>query len=140
MSKFVESVEITFENLDYVIIPAEYFGAFSINGIRCGIARVASNAILQRTEAEQIEFELLQSVDAALPNMVHDLSFAPAEKSSLLERIMQRRDITDLTVHYSDNSTQQICAPWEDTENEYHNKLQKAHRNGENNLIVTISR
>ena len=140
MSKFVESVEVTFDNLDYVIIPVEYFGAFSINGIRCGISRVASNATLQRTEAEQIEFDLLQSVDVALPNMIHDLSFAPAEKPSLLERIVQRRDITDLTVHYSDNSTKQICVPWEDAENEYHNKLQQAQMNGENNLNVTISR
>lgn len=30
MSKHLESVEITFENLDYVLVPVEYFEDFAL--------------------------------------------------------------------------------------------------------------
>ena len=45
MSKRVESIEITFENLDYINIPAEYFGEFYITGIQTTVERLALTAI-----------------------------------------------------------------------------------------------
>lgn len=39
MSKHLESLEITFENLDYIIVPVEYFESFCINGIRTTVER-----------------------------------------------------------------------------------------------------
>jgi hypothetical protein len=70
MSKRVESIEITFENLDYINIPAEYFGEFYITGIQTTVERLALNAIVQRTRADQIDFELLARVDVALSDML----------------------------------------------------------------------
>ena len=93
MSKRVESIEITFENLDYINIPAEYFGEFYITGIQTTVERLALNAIVQRTRADQIEFELLARVDVALSDMSRDLSFLPEENLSLLKRIENRKDI-----------------------------------------------
>ena len=41
MSKRLESVEITFENLDYINIPVEYFGEFYITGMQTTVERLA---------------------------------------------------------------------------------------------------
>ena len=73
MSKRVESVEITFENLDYINIPVEYFGEFYITGMQTTVEPLALNAILQRTRADQIEFELLARVDVASSDITRNL-------------------------------------------------------------------
>lgn len=111
MSKKVKSVEITFENLVYVDIPVEYFGEFRISGIRTTIERLALNAILQRTKADYIEFELLSQVDDVLPELTQDLSFVPDEQLSLLRRIANRRDITSLDLRYDNGSSDQFHIP-----------------------------
>lgn len=138
MSKKVKSVEITFENLDYVDIPVEYFGEFQISGIRSTVERVALNAILQRTKADYIEFELLAQVDDVLPELTQDLSFVPDEQLSLLRRIANRRDITSLETHYNDGSSNQFYIPWEDAESETRNKLLQTKLVGNGNLLVNI--
>ena len=138
MSKKVKSVEITFENLDYVDIPAEYFGEFRISGIRTTIERLALNAILQRTKADYIEFELLAQVDDVLPELTQDLSFVPDEQLSLLRRIANRRDITSLELHYNDGSSNQFYIPWEDAESETRNKLLQTKLVANGNLLVNI--
>lgn len=138
MSKKVKSVEITFENLDYVEIPAEYFGGFCISGIRTTIERLALNAILQRTKTDHIEFELLAQVDDVLPELTQDLSFVPDEQLSLLRRIANRRDITSVELHYDDGSSDQFYIPWEDAESETRNKLLQAKIVDNDNLLVNI--
>ena len=138
MSKRAESIEITFENLDYINIPVEYFGEFYITGIRTTVERLALNAILQRTKADQIEFELLARVDVALSDMSHDLSFLPEEKLSLLKRIENRRDIAYLDIYYDDGSSDQFYLPWEDAESETQNKLLQAKIVDNGNLLVEI--
>ena len=138
MSKMVKSVEITFENLDYVEIPAEYFGKFQISGICTTAERLACNAILKQSKAEQVAFELLRSVDIALPGLMRDLFYDPMVEFSLLERIKDRRDITHLELHYDDCTAERFCVPWEDAEDEYHNKLQQANINNNGNLTVKL--
>lgn len=138
MSKMVKSVEITFENLDYVEIPAEYFGDFSVSGIRTSVERLAGNAILQRARADQIEFELLRSVNVAFPEFHQDIFCDPMVEFSLSDRIRERRDITSLELHYEDGVTEQFYVLWEDADDEYHNKLQQAQINNNGNLSVII--
>ena len=142
MSKRVESVEITFENLDYINIPVEYFGEFYITGMQTTVERLALNAILQRTRADQIEFELLARVDVALSDMTRDLSFLPEENLSPLKRIENRRDISYLDIYYDDGSSDQFYLPWEDIEDERHNRLLRSllqtQRSDDGNLTITI--
>ena len=138
MSKKVEFVEITFENLDYVDIPAKYFGVFHISGIHSSVERLALNAILQCTKADQIEFELLAQVDDVLPELTQDLSFVPDEQLSLLGRIANRRDINSLELHYNDGSSNQFYIPWEDAESETRNKLLQTKLVANGNLLVNI--
>jgi hypothetical protein len=138
MSKKVNSVEITFENLDYVNVPAEFFGTFQIVDIHISVERLALNAILQRTYADHAEFEMLVSVDSELSRLTHDLSFTPDEQSSLLKRIANRRDITSLSLHYDDGTIDHIYLPWEDATNETNNQLLSANFTKVGNLLVTI--
>ena len=138
MSKKVKSVEITFENLDYVDIPVEHFGEFRVSGIRTTIERLALNAILQCTKADYIEFELLAQVDDVLPELTQDLPFVPDEQSSLLRRIANRRDITSLDLHYDGATTDQFYIPWEDAESETRNKLLRAQFRNDGSLFATI--
>lgn len=138
MHKKVETVSITFENLDFVNIPAGYFGDFHISGIHTTAERVGLNTILQRTNPDTVRFELCPQVDAVLPELTQDLSFIPEEDSSLLKRIANRRDITSLDLFYDDNSHDLFYVPWEDAEDEYHNKLLHAQINNDGALFVTI--
>lgn len=103
---------------------------------------MALNAIVQRTRADQIEFELLARVDVALSDMFRDLSFLPEENLSLLKRIENRKDIAYLDIYYDDGSSDQFYLPWEDVEDEQHSRLlrsllQTQHcENG--NLMISI--
>ena len=138
MSKMVKSIEITFENLDYADIPAEYFGEFYIGGIHTTVEKLALNAILQRSKADYIQFELLKQVGSMLPELKQDLSYTPDDQSSLLRRIANRRDITSLELHYCDGSTDRFYVLWEDAESETRNKLQQAKIDDNGHLLVTI--
>ena len=138
MSKKINSVEITFENLDYVEIPAEYFADFHISGIRTSVERLTPNAILQRNQADEIRFELISKADAVLPELTQDLYFAPDEAPSLLKRITNRRDITYLDLYYDDGGYDTFYVPWEDAEDEYHNKLLCTQTSNDGNLLVII--
>ena len=138
MSKRLESVEITFENLDYVLVPVEYFEDFYISGIRTTVERLALNAVLQRTIPDRVEIELSACIDVALSDLSSDLSFTPEENMSLLKRIESRRDIAYLDLYYDDGSSDQFYLPWEDDQNECQNKLLKANYSDSGNLMITI--
>ena len=138
MSKRVESVEITFENLDYVLIPVEYFDNFFISGIRTTVERLALNAVLQRTIPDRVEIELSARIDVALSDLSRDLSFTSEENLSLLKRIESRRDIAYLDLYYDDGSSDQFYLPWEDDQDECQNKLLKANYRDSGNLMITI--
>jgi hypothetical protein len=138
MSKRLESVEITFENLDYVLVPVEYFEDFYISGIRTTVERLALNVVLQRTILDRVEIELSARIDVALSDLSSDLSFTPEENLSLLKRIESRRDIAYLDLYYDDGSSDQFYLPWEDDQDECQNKLLKANYSDGGNLMITI--
>ena len=138
MSKRLESVEITFENLDYILVPVEYFDNFFISGIRTTVERLALNAVLQRTIPDRVEIELSARIDVALSDLSSDLSFTPKENLSLLKRIESRRDIAYLDLYYDDGSSDQFYLPWEDDQDECQNKLLKANYCDNGNLLITI--
>lgn len=99
MGRRVELVEITFENLDYILIPVKYFEKFYISGIRTTVEQLAKNAILQRTKADRFEIELSARIDVALSDLDSDLSFTAEENLSLLKRIESRRNIAYLDLY-----------------------------------------
>ena len=138
MRKNIRAVEITFENLDYVEIPIAYFASFSIKGSLAPEEQSGCNSVLRKNRAEFVAFELLRSVDTVLPDLEQDLFYDPLVDFSLLSRILERRDITEVILHNTEGTAEYYYIPWEDAEDEYHNKLQYAHINNNGNLSVTI--
>ena len=138
MSKRLESVEITFENLDYILVPVEYFEDFYISGVRTTVERLALNVVLHRTMPDRVEIELSARIDVALSDLSSDLSFTPEENLSLLKRIENRRDIAYLDLYYDDGSSDQFYLSWEDDRDECHNKLLTTQYNGNRNLSIVL--
>lgn len=140
MSKIVKTVEITFENLEFVEIPAEFFGEFYIEGLRSSVERLSCNAILQRTKADKITFELLRDVESVVQTLTQDLFGDSLSGFSLQERIAARNDITSLTLKYNDDTTEQFYVTWQDADSDSRNILQHSSITDNANLIVTIGR
>lgn len=121
MPKILKAIGITFENLDWVNIPVVYFGEISVGA-----------------NSSQIRFELLRSADVAFPSFQEDVFYDRMADFSLLERIHTRQDITHLYLIYTDGSLTCLRVPWEDADDEYHNRLQQSYINTSGNLQVTI--
>ena len=140
MSKDVRFIEITFENLDYVVIPAHYFREFELTDIRTTVRRAAANAILKCTVVNSVMFELDPEVNkdaAAFEGSVYCISTG---EGSLFDRL-QNRDITQMKLIYADKTEEEFSVAWEDEENdEYRNRLQRTLINSAGQLCVQIMR
>ena len=125
MSKVIKAIELTFENLDWIEIPAEYFGIFSIRAIHTTVERVACNAILQRSYCDYVEFELLRSIEEVFPTLQEDIFYDPIAGPGFLDRVAERKDLTHITLRYTDGNEEQYAVPWKDGKNTHYNQLQK---------------
>ena len=118
----------------------EYIGEFHISGIRTTVQRFARNAILRRTQVDELTFEILDHVDTALPNLRRDLSFLPEEHMSLSKRIDNRRDIACLDLFYDDGSSDEFYLPRDFDEDGCRNKRLSIRSGNKGSLIVSLQR
>ena len=140
MSQNVSSIEITFENLDYIVIPAHYFIAFELADIRTTVRRMAANAILKCTVANSVMFELKPETNNDAMTFEGSVYCISTGDGGLFERF-QARDITQLKLIYADKAEEELYVAWEDEENnEYQNRLQSTYLNSENQLCVRIEK
>lgn len=103
--KNIKSIEISFENFDFIVIPYEYFKEFNEKG--------------------GIEFVLKQEVNDAAKAFAGDVHEVAHRGKSLFERL-QRSDITEVYVTYEDSSVEKHRVRWfDDGDNGYRNTLQK---------------
>lgn len=136
MSKRIKDIEISFENLEYIKIPDNYFLDFSMENVQNVIYRAAANAILQYQSVGNVYFILKN--DANKDYIKFDKDFYDEEKN-LFERIIQYKDITDITLIYDDNSLEEFTVQWEDENNrDDRNKLQVAYLTEDGNLYLQI--
>ncbi|MBR5479390.1 MAG: hypothetical protein IKU84_04365 [Clostridia bacterium] len=134
MSKTIKAIEITFENIDYIEIPTEYFESYdhkkSDSGILYGIEEKSVDFVL-RKEVLGVQ-RLLDS------NMEH--VFFQGNKT-LFDRIAEYSDIVNITVIYADGSGEMFIVEWEDEDDsEFRNKLQKTTLTENGDLHVVIRR
>ena len=140
MRKVVKAIDITFENLDSIVIPVEYFYDFSINDIRTSISHMSTNAILRTNVAGSLMFILKKKADKDADKFRRDVHIISTKTGTLFERIY-KSDITSFTIIYEDDSSEEFYIPWEDDgRNEYKNILQKTSKDDKGNLIVRIER
>lgn len=138
MSQDVRFIEITFENLEYITIPAPYFYDFQLTDIQTSVRRAAANAILKYSIANTVIFELKAEANKDAVTFEGDFNFVNAEDDGLFQRL-HARDITHIDLIYADKSREQFSIVWEDDgDDEYHNRLQSAFLNAEGRLCVKI--
>ena len=103
-------IELTFENLDWIRIPAHYIGEIKTEVLDSG--EYAVMLVLRReADVDAVHFE----------GDVHSIL---AERRSLFERL-RKNDITQIMVFDSNNTGDTFCVEWEDeVDNEFVNRLQ----------------
>lgn len=130
--KHIESIEFVLENCEDFSIDANYFGAFLIDDIRYSIQRIASNSIVKMAIADTIVIELFSEGDREYR------PFGALETITIFERLQQYNDITQIIVHYEDQ-TEEICfANWAEG-NDCENKNQSVCKSDLGNLYIVIS-
>lgn len=138
MSQDVRFIEVTFENLDYITIPAPYFYDFQMTDIQTSVRRVAANAILKYSLVNSVIFELKAEANKDAVTFEGDFYCGDSEDDGLFQRL-QNRDITHIDLIYADKSREQFSIVWEDDgDDEYHNRLQSSSVNAEGRLCVQI--
>lgn len=140
MSQDVRFIEITFENLDYIVIPAHYFREFELTDIRTTVRRVATNAILKCAVVNSVMFELNLEANKDAGAFEGSVCCISTEEGSLFDRL-QNRDITQMKLIYADKAEEEFSIAWEDEENdEYRNRLRRTLINPAGQLYVQIMR
>ena len=108
--KKTESIEFGFENLDWVRIPAEHIRRIAIDDL-------SGENTPGSPEAGTAEIEVLSSAEEDSSSFPGDWRQRPVW-NTLIQRFKQR-DITSLTLIYTDNGTERYRAVWnEDPDNE----------------------
>lgn len=141
MSKSVKDVEITFENIDYIIVPSQYFLDFSFEDIHTEIHRAAINAILRYSVVKSLKFVLKKEVNDVARSLEGDVHCVHYGEDTLFDRIHTHHDITHVKLIYMDDTFEEFAAEWEDDgDDEYRNLLQQTSINEDGNLLVTIQK
>ena len=138
MSKVITDIEIIFENMDSIVIPARYFLDFEFDSIHNKIRRVAINAILNYSVADTIMFVLDGSANNDAITFDGDIHLLNLSEQTLFERL-QGNDITKLRLIYVANTDETFNAPWEDLGDDiFTNQLQHTAIDSNGHMYVQI--
>ena len=141
MNQIIKNIEITFENIDYVVIPNQYFSDFYMEDIRTNIYRVAMNAIIRYQTASSVRFILNKEVNDDFESFVADIHMVQHEGVSLFDRIFNYNDITCIKLIYEDDSAEEFTVEWEDNGDRVdRNSFQHSSMTEDGNLCVLISK
>lgn len=139
MNKTISQIDITFENVDYVVIPYEYFQSFLIENVVVNKSRKSNGDTKQMNMAGSVSFVLKSSADKQ-EDFKECIYTRLLSSGSLFDRILQN-DISILRLIYTDGTTEDFYPVWEDDgETDEINILQKSSIDTNGNLIVRISK
>ncbi len=132
----LKEIEIGFENVEGVKVPAEYVSILCMDGIK-NFRRSFQNdeeglVMLRGTYAERIILKIEKSAKGKL------ISNGGNE---IFQRLTRYHDIVDIELKYSDGVEETIRADWEDaTKGGEENLLQKNSFDDKENLIIEIGK
>lgn len=134
MSKTIKAIYITFENIDCIEIPIEYFESYD--------HKRSDSGILYGIEEKSIDFVLKKEVIGVERLLDSNMEYVFLQTNkTLFDRIAECSDIANIIVIYSDGSGEMFIVEWEDEDdNEFRNKLQKATLTENGDLHVVIRR
>lgn len=139
MSQDVRFIEITFENIDYIRIPAHYFRDFELAEVHTIVRRATANAILRYQKASSVTLELIGEADLEAANFDGDVFGLKEGETSLFKRL-QRNDITKIKLIYSDKTEEEFSVAWEDADRGgYTNLLQSSTVDDAGTICVRIA-
>lgn len=130
--KHIESIEFVLENCEGFSIDANYFGAFLIDDLHYSIQRIASNNIVKMAIADTIVIELFSEGDREYR------PFGALEKTTIFERLQKYNDITQVVVHYEDQTEETCFVNWAEGD-DCENKNQSVCKSDLGNLYIVIS-
>ena len=113
MNRDICLIEITFENTDFIKIPAHYFRDFVLEDVRTVVRRAAANAILRYFEANSVLIELEPEANRDGKTFEGDVHIVHYGNNSLFERL-QQNDITAIKLIYADDTEESFYVVWED--------------------------
>lgn len=132
----LKEIEIGFENVEGVKIPAQYVSVLCMDGIK-DFRRSFQNdeeglAMCRGTYAERIILKIDNSAKGKLTSN---------EGNEIFQRLTRYHDIVDIKLKYSDGVEENICSDWEDaTKGGEENLLQKNSFDDKGNLIIEIGK
>ena len=130
--KHIKSIEFVFENCESFNIDTNYFGAFLIDDIRYSIQRIACNSIVKMAIADTMVIELFSEGDREYR------PFGALEKTTIFERLQKFNDITQIIVHYEDQTEEAYFTDWAEGD-DCENKNQSVCKSDLGNLYIVIS-
>ena len=130
--KHVHSIDIVFENCERITLDAGDIGFIAIGAVKPFIKRVGCNSILEMNIVEEVAFELFSSCISRLYN-----PFGLSNQYKIIrERLLEHNDITQLVIHYEDNSSAEFYVNWNgDMENNYQKSI--VGKNGNFYLVIS---
>ena len=129
MKDKIKSLEITFENLDWIVIPRKYVYEIMIDEA-CESTK-GHNALCCR-------FLITTDANDVCSQFAGDVHSIQYEGGYLFER-MRQRDITHIKLIDSDNMVSAFNVEWEeDGDNEFVNRLQKVWVDIHGNLVCEL--
>ena len=137
MSKTIEAIEITFENIDTILIPVRYFRDIVLGDIHTATSSGNANTLRRYSSTESVIFELdpkVNEITADFEGGEYCLNSPPDFWARL-----KMRDIAQLTLFYTDKTHEDFYVPW-DPEDEYHNRLQTVTINDDGAARVVIGK
>lgn len=137
MEKKLAFIDITFENLDSIMIPADYVVSCLISDFKKKI--ICTGRVVERyTQADYVRLELRNNVDND-PVSFKGAACTVIDGSTRLSERLDVCDITHIDLIYDDGEKESFLVVWSEKD-EYHNEYQKVWIDKHNNICFSISR
>lgn len=131
--KSINKIELTFENLESVIIPLEYIKLMTIDNVYNKMYKFHSNDILLQKCCKSLALAIHHEANKK-ENL---LSWGFEENDTLpFQRICQGNDITSIYMHGKKKQNNPIYVPWGDSA--YTNDYQQTYVNKFNDIFIVI--
>ena len=131
--KKVKSIELGFENCEVISFDTNVLGEILIDDIHYKIRRYAINLIAKYCYADTVALEIFSE-----GNTEYNL-FGLTEVQHKFDRILQTKDITSITVKYTDGSEEDYWVKYNEN-NQYSNMYQKNYLSDLGNLYIVIGK
>lgn len=134
--KELNSIVLIFENTDSMEINADYIRGLSINGITKSIGQIDyyEKDIEEQKSAQEVYFIIKESTK---------LKYNPfnfENKEIIFNRLIEFKDITHITLVYSDESRQTFLVPYKETGDGNNDYQLVEYVRGFDDLIVSIEK